>query len=52
MMINSTEIIYPQNIDYDTEDVGSTYITVSGKTVVDIVRSKRVLECVWGGLTA
>lgn len=52
MMINSTEIIYPQSIDYDTEDVGSIYTTVSGKTVVDIVRSKRVLECEWGGLTA
>ena len=52
MKINSTEIIYPQDIDYDTEEVGSTYTTVSGKTIVDIVRTKRVLECAWGGLTA
>lgn len=52
MQINSTEIIYPQSLNYDTDDVGSNYTTISGKTIVDIVRSRRVLECAWGGLTA
>lgn len=52
MRINSNEIIYPSTLEYDTEDVGATYTSVSGKTIVDIVRSKRVLNCGWSALSA
>lgn len=51
MKINSNEIIYPSTLEYDTEDVGATYTSVSGKTIVDIIRSKRVLNCGWSALT-